>query len=122
MLSCDIFRKTDLGINLIANAFRGSIQNTILFDIFFIYVLSIIFLFGKRKGAYSCLPVKDSLNYSLSLFKGWFHLWSFCSIQNAYRCLRRFVKCHIVVRQCDNVHMRLNPTQRRKDKKKKISH
>ena len=44
---------------------------------------SIIYLFGKWKGAYSCLPVKDSLNYSLSLFKGWFHLRSFCSIQNA---------------------------------------
>ena len=25
----------------------------------------------------------DSLQYSLSLFKGWFHLWSFYSVQNA---------------------------------------
>ena len=39
--------------------------------------------FEKRKEAYSCLPSKDSLNYSLSLFKGCFHLWSFSSVQNA---------------------------------------
>ena len=43
------------------------------------FFCSIIYLFEKRKGAYSCLPSKDSLNYSLSLFKGWFHLWSFYS-------------------------------------------
>ena len=35
------------------------------------------------RGAYSCLPSKDSLNNSLSLFKGWFHLRSFYSVQNA---------------------------------------
>ena len=44
----------------------------------------------KRKGAYSCLPVKNSLNYSLSLFKGWFHVWSFCSVQNA-SCLYTYI-------------------------------
>ena len=68
----------DLGIDLIANAFQGSIQDTRLFSIFFSFIFcSIIYLFEKWKGAYSCLPSKDSLNYSLSLFKGWFHLWSF---------------------------------------------
>ena len=40
-----------------------------------------IYLVEKRKGAYSCLPSKDSLNYSLALFKRWFHLWSFCSVK-----------------------------------------
>ena len=34
------------------------------------------FIFSKKGrgggGAYSCLPSKDSFNYSLSLFKGWF--------------------------------------------------
>ena len=78
---CNGFRKTDLGTDLIANAFRGSIQNTRLFSSFIF--CSIIYLFGKRKGAYSCLPSKDSLNYSLSLFKGWFHLRSFYAVRNA---------------------------------------
>ena len=65
---CDGFRKTDLGIDLIANAFRGSIHNTRLFSIFSSFIFcSIIYLFEKRKGAYSYLPSKDSLNYSLSL-------------------------------------------------------
>ena len=69
---CDGFRKTDLGIDLIANALRGSIQNKTLCSIFSSFIFcSIIYLF--------CLPSKDSLNYSLSLFKG----WSFYSIQNA---------------------------------------
>ena len=81
---CDRFRKTDLGIDLTANAFRGSIQNTRLFSIFSSFIFcSIIHFFEKRKGVYYCLPSKDSLNYSLSLFKGWFHLWSFYSEQNA---------------------------------------
>ena len=85
------FEKTDLGINLIANAFRGSIQNTRLFSIFFsIIFCSIIYLFEKRKGGYSCLPPKDSLNYSLFLFKGWFHLRSFYSVQNA-SCLFTYI-------------------------------
>ena len=75
----DEFRKTNLGNDLIANAFRGSIQNTRLFSIFSF----IVYLSEKRKGACSCLPSKDSLNYSLSLFKGWIHLWSFYSVQNA---------------------------------------
>ena len=81
---CDGFQKTDLGIELIANAFRGSVQNTRLFSIFSSHIFySIIYLFKKRKGAYSCLPSKDTLNYSSSLFKGWFHLWSFYSVENA---------------------------------------
>ena len=67
------FEKTDL--DLIANAFRGSIQNKIIFDIFFIYHLVHHLSFLKtERGRYSCLPSKDSLIYSLSLFKGWFHL------------------------------------------------
>ena len=70
MFLCDGFRKTDLGIDLIANAFCGSIQNTRLFSLFSLFIFcSIIYLVEKRKGAYSCLPAKDSLNYSLSLFK-----------------------------------------------------
>ena len=57
-------------------------------------VPSFIFL-EKWKGAYSCLPSKDSLNYSLSLFKGWFHLRSFSSVQNTsfsftYRKLKAY--------------------------------
>ena len=68
-----ISKKTNLGIDLIANAFRGSIQNGRLFSIFSSFIFcSIIYLFEKRKGAYSCIPSKDSINYSLSLFKGWF--------------------------------------------------
>ena len=42
MFLCDGFRKTDRGIELIANDFQGSIQNTKI---------------EKRKGAYSCLPL-----------------------------------------------------------------
>ena len=54
MLSCDGFRKTDLGIDLIANVFRGSIQNTRLLSIFLSFIFcSIFYLFDKRKGAYS---------------------------------------------------------------------
>ena len=80
----DGFRKTDLGIDLIANAFRGSIQSTRLFSIFSSYFLFHHLSFRKKlKVAYSCLPSKDSLHYSLSLFKGWFHLWSFYSVQTA---------------------------------------
>ena len=68
----DGFRKTDFAIDLIANAVGGSIQNTRLFSIVSSLIFySIIYLTEKRKGAYSCLPSKDSLNYSLSLFKGW---------------------------------------------------
>ena len=78
------FRKTDLGMHLIANALRGWIQNIRLFSIFSSFIFcSIIYLFEKSKGAYSCLPSKDSLNYSLAFFKGWFHLWPFCSVKNA---------------------------------------
>ena len=47
---------------MIANAFRGSIQNTRLFSNFSSFVFSsIIYLSEERKGAYSCLPSKDSL-------------------------------------------------------------
>ena len=75
---CSRFRKSDLRIDLISKAFRGSIQNTRLFSIFSSFICcSIIYLFEKRKGAYSCLPSKDSLNYSLSLFKGCFYFRSF---------------------------------------------
>ena len=57
---CDGFRKTDLGIDLIANAFRRSIENTRLFSIFSSFIFcSMIHLFKKRKGAYSCLPSKN---------------------------------------------------------------
>ena len=59
-------------------------RNTILFSIFSSLIFcSITYLFEKRKGGYSCLPSSDSLNYSLSFFKGWFHLCSFYSVQNA---------------------------------------
>ena len=58
---CDGFRKTDLGIDLIANAFRGPIQNTRLFSMFSLFIFcSIIYLFEKQNGAYCCLPSKDS--------------------------------------------------------------
>ena len=56
------FWKTDLGIDLIANAFRGSMQNTRLFSIFSLFIFhSIIYLFEKQNGTYCCLPSKDSL-------------------------------------------------------------
>ena len=63
---CDGFRKTDLGSDLIANDFRGSIQHTRSFSIFSSFIFCSI---EKRKGAYYCLLSKDSPNYSLSLFK-----------------------------------------------------
>ena len=45
------FEKTDLGIDLNANAFRGWIQDTRLFSIFSSFIFcSIIYLFEKRKG------------------------------------------------------------------------
>ena len=49
---CDEFRKTDLGIDSIANAFRGLIQNTRLFSIFSSFsILSFIFSKnGKKRG------------------------------------------------------------------------
>ena len=52
-------------------------KHKLIFDIFFIYFLFHHLSFEKRKGAYSSLPSKDSLNYLLSLFKGWFHSWLF---------------------------------------------
>ena len=65
------FEKQDLCIDLIANVFRRSMQNTQYFLLLFSIQL---FLFLKKtetktKGAYSCLPSKEGLNYS-SLFKG----------------------------------------------------
>ena len=46
-----------------ANAFRGSIQNTRLFSIFSLFIFcSIVDLFKKQNGAYCCLPSKESLN------------------------------------------------------------
>ena len=57
-----ISKKTDFGTDLIANAFRGSIQNTRLFSIFSLFIFcSIIYLSEKQNGAYCCLPSKDSL-------------------------------------------------------------
>ena len=80
----DGFRNTDISIYLIANAFRVTILNIRLFSIFSSFIFcSIIYLFEKRKEAYSCLPSMDSLNYSLTLFKGCFDLWSFYLVQNA---------------------------------------
>ena len=59
---CDRFRITDIGIDLIANAFRGSIQNTRLFPVFSSFIFCfIIYLSAVRNGAYSCLPSKNSL-------------------------------------------------------------
>ena len=49
---CDGLKKnTDLGIDLIANAFRGSIQDIRLLSIFSSFIFcSIIYLVEKRKG------------------------------------------------------------------------
>ena len=41
--------------------YESRYKHKIIFDIFFIYFLSIIYLFEKRKRAYSYLPSKDSL-------------------------------------------------------------
>ena len=55
----DGFRKTDLGIDLIANAFRGSIQNTRLFSIFSSLIFcSIIYVFKKTEGGLFLLTLK----------------------------------------------------------------
>ena len=48
---CDGFRKTDLGVDLMASLF--SIFSSFIF-------FSIIYLFEKRKGAYSCLKDNHS--------------------------------------------------------------
>ena len=69
----DLKKKTDLGNDFIANAFRGLIQNTRLFSMFSSFIFCfIIYLFENGREAYSCLPSKYSLHY-LSVFKGWFH-------------------------------------------------
>ena len=48
---CEAFRKTDHDMDLIADAFRGSIQNIRLCLIFFSFIFcSIIYLFEKRKS------------------------------------------------------------------------
>ena len=62
---------------------RVDTKHKMILDILLIYFLLYHLSFRKMEGVYSCLPSKDSLNYSLSLFKGWFHLWSFYSVQNA---------------------------------------
>ena len=49
---------------------RVDTKHMVNFDIFFIYFLFHHLSFRKTKRAYSCLR----LNYSLFLFKGWFHL------------------------------------------------
>ena len=58
-------KKTDLGIDLIANAFerRYNTQGHFRYFLHSFSIPSSIFS-KKRKGAYSCLPSKDSLNYS----------------------------------------------------------
>ena len=58
---CHAFRKTDLGIDLIASAFRGSIQNTRLFSIFSSFIFrSIIYVFGKMEEGLFLLTLKGS--------------------------------------------------------------
>ena len=57
---------------------RYKTQDYFLYFLYLFSVPSLIFS-KKLKGAYFCLPSKDSLNYSISLFKGWFHLWSLFS-------------------------------------------
>ena len=54
---CDGFRKIVLGIDLMANTFRGSIQNTRIFSIFSSFIFcSIIYLFEKWKGLILAYP------------------------------------------------------------------
>ena len=55
---CGGFRKTDLDIDLIANAFHGSIQNKIIFDIFFTYFLFHRLSFRKTEGGLFLLTLK----------------------------------------------------------------
>ena len=52
---------------------------------YFLHLFSVpSFIFSKNgRGLNSCL-LKDSLNYSVALFKGWFHLWSFCSVKKCF--------------------------------------
>ena len=53
------FAKTDLGIDLIANAFRESIQNTMLFSICSSFIFCfIIYLFEKWKWGLFLLTLK----------------------------------------------------------------
>ena len=61
MFLCDGFWKTDLDIDLIANAFRGSHKSEDYFR-YFLHLFSVpsfIFL----EGAYSCLSSKDGFTY-----------------------------------------------------------
>ena len=68
------------------------------------------FIFSKDGGAggggggcaYSCLPSKDRLNYSLSLFKGWFHLCSFSSEENA-SCSFTYIYIYLLKLKADKL-------------------
>ena len=75
---CDVFRKTVLGIDLIANAFRGSILNTRLCIILFNYLLFHHLSFRKTEGSLflltlrivwiiHCLYSKDGFTYGHSV-------------------------------------------------------
>ena len=57
---------------------------------YFLHLFSIPpFIFSKkRKGPYSCLPLKDSLNYSLSLFKG-------CTYSDSIHYKMLLVRLHV---------------------------
>ena len=59
----------------------------------FLHLFSVpSFIFPEnRKEAYSCLPSKDSLNYSLSLLEGWFHLWSFHSEKKCFLIVYMYI-------------------------------
>ena len=78
------FEKQVLVLILLQILFEGRYKTD--YFRYFLHLFSVpSFIFSKNgRGAYSCLPSKDSLNYSLSLFKGWFHLWPFYSVQNAF--------------------------------------
>ena len=65
---CDVFRKTDLGIDMIANAFRGS-GYKIIFKLFVIYFQFNHLSFRKKEGSLFLLTIKRQFNYSLSLLK-----------------------------------------------------
>ena len=58
LLLCDGLRKTDLGIDLIANGFRGPIQNQDHFR-YFLHLFSVpSFIFRKQEGGLFLLSLK----------------------------------------------------------------
>ena len=92
MFLCYGFRKTVLGSDLVANAFRGSIQkHKIIFDIFLIYFLFHHLSFRKTEGGLILAYPQRIIKLFIIFIQRWFHLWSFYSVQNvsySFTCIK----------------------------------